>query len=376
MDAVTVDELDDHLLLLEAARQRLEVEWCEALGVFEERGGHQAHGFASVVAYLRARASMSASRANRYAQMARAARRFKATLAAWKHRQINIDQAELLFRASQQVPDKYPSAEPVLLEIVGDSVEETMKVLDYWRDTVDRPGVVADLETQMARRHLDYSRRPNGMVEGRFALTQVAGETFITALDAMMPPPAEEDDRTPTQRRHDAFEDLALSLLEGRQAPEVGGEKPHVNIMVDVESLQGFPGGVHETERGQVLDVDTIRRLACDSLVSRVLWAGRSELLDVGRRTRVVPAALRRAVIVRDRHCVWKGCTQNPRWCDVHHIIFWADGGETVLHNLCLLCRYHHTLAHRFERDPAEILDLPSLTDAPHLETVGSTRRT
>ena len=335
-----------------------DVEWSESLGVFDERLGHQVLGYPSLVAYLKDRARMAASRAHRYVSTARLGRRFKATMASWKHNQISSDQAELLFRAAQRVPDRYPDAEPVLLEIVGNNPEETRKVLDYWRHNADRPGVVVDAELQLVRRRFDYSRKPNGMIEGEFAFTEAAGEAFITTVDALMPPPDDGDDRTASQRRHDAVEDLARGFLEGSEAPEVGGEKPHINVLVDINALQGTPGGTHETETGQVLDVETIRQLSCDGSVSRIVWDGKSEILDVGRRTRVIPAALHRAVIVRDRHCTWKGCTRSPRWCDVHHIISWADGGETAITNLCLLCRYHHTLIHRHEGDITEVLDL------------------
>jgi Domain of unknown function (DUF222)/HNH endonuclease len=178
-------------------------------------------------------------------------------------------------------------------------------------------------------------------------MTSLAGETFMTALDALMPPPGETDTRTVSQRRHDALEDLSRSYLEGTETPEVGGEKPHLNVHVDLDALQGLAGGLHETETGHVLSVDTIRQLACDASVSRIVFGPKSEILDVARKTRVIPAGLRQAVIARDRHCTYSGCDRSARWCDVHHIIFWADGGETVLDNLCLLCRYHHTLIHR-----------------------------
>jgi hypothetical protein len=172
------------------------------------------------------------------------------------------------------------------------------------------------------------------------------------------PPPEKGDDRTATQRRHDGFEDLARGFLEDTSTPEVGGEKPHLNVLVDIAALEAIPGGIHETETGHVLDVETIRQFSCDSSLTRIVWNGNSEILDVGRRTRVIPAALRRAVIVRDRHCTWKGCTRSPRWCDVHHILSSADGGETVITNLCLLCRYHHTLIHRHQGDLNEVLEL------------------
>ena len=55
----------------------------------------------------------------------------------------------------------------------------------------------------------------------------------------------------------------------------------------------------------------------------------------------------------RDRHCTWPGCTRSPRWCDVHHLVSWADHGETEITNLCLLCRYRHTLTH-LEINPDE----------------------
>ena len=211
--------MDDHILLLEAARDRLDVEWCESLGVFEERDGHQVHGYPSMVAYLKDRARMAGSRAHRYVSLARTARRFRATLASWTHRQISGDQADLLFRAAQRVPDTYPDAEPVLLEIVGDTPEETRKVLDYWRQTVDRRGIVIDAELQMVRRRFDYIRKPNGMIEGEFALTETAGEFLITALDVVTPPPEKGDDRTATQRRHDGFEDLARGFLRRHRNP-------------------------------------------------------------------------------------------------------------------------------------------------------------
>ena len=279
--------------------------------------------------------------------MARMARKFRSTYLSWKYGQISTDQAEHLFKAAEQMPDKYPDAEAVLLEIVGDTPEETRQILDYWRHSVDKPGVAIEEELQMERRRLDVSRKANGMVSGSFEMTSLAGETFMTALDALMPPPVDSDNRTPSQRRHDAMEDLGRSYLEGTETPDVGGEKPHLNIHVDLDALQGLAGGLHETETGHVLTVEAVRQLACDSSLHRLVLDGESEIIDVGRRTRVIPTALRRAVIARDRHCTYKGCDRPARWCDVHHKIHWADGGETCLDNLCLLCRFHHTLMHQ-----------------------------
>jgi hypothetical protein len=67
-------------------------------------------------------------------------------------------------------------------------------------------------------------------------------------------------------------------------------------------------------------------------------------VLDVGRKTRTIPTAIRRALDARDGRCRFPGCT--ARRCDAHHIEHWADGGATALDNLVLLCRRHHRLVH------------------------------
>ena len=74
-----------------------------------------------------------------------------------------------------------------------------------------------------------------------------------------------------------------------------------------------------------------------------------SQPLDLGRTTRTIPPHLRTAVIQRDQHCQFPGCTQPPSVCDVHHLIPWARGGPTSLANLRLLCRFHHLIViHRW----------------------------
>lgn len=342
----SVDDRDEHLMLLEAARRELDVEWTGTLAAAEDAGDHDVMGYPSMVAYLKHRLGMAGGRAHRYVKNARAALKFAATFAAWRHRQISGDEAELMFRASERMPDKYPEAEQVLLELVGDGVDETKRLLDYWRMEADPPRTVLDLEEQLDRRHFDVTRRPNGMVTGQFALPKLDGETLLTALDALMSPPSEGDTRTTSQRRADALSDLGRSFLEGSEAPVVGGERPHINVHVDLQALQGQVGGLHETEDGVVLDPLLLCQLACDASVSRIVFGPASEVLDVGRKTRVIPAALRRAVVARDRHCVASGCRRPAKWCDVHHIEHWLDGGETVIANLCLLCRYHHTQVH------------------------------
>ena len=100
------------------------------------------------------------------------------------------------------------------------------------------------------------------------------------------------------------------------------------------------------TDDGIELSPATIRRLACDADIIPVVLGTRSEVLDVGRAHRLVTPALWRALVCRDRHCAFPGCTRPPVMGHAHHIRHWADGGPTALDNLVLLCGHHHRTIH------------------------------
>jgi hypothetical protein len=97
-------------------------------------------------------------------------------------------------------------------------------------------------------------------------------------------------------------------------------------------------------EDGPYVSAETSRRLMCDAAVVVMTHAPDGSVLDVGRRTRTIPPAIRRALTARDRSCCFPGCT--ARHCDAHHVEHWADGGATRLDNLVLLCRRHHRAVH------------------------------
>jgi hypothetical protein len=80
-----------------------------------------------------------------------------------------------------------------------------------------------------------------------------------------------------------------------------------------------------------------------------VRFSGPSLPLDIGYSD-TVPASIRNAVRLRDRHCQWAGgCDQPASACDVHHVRHKADGGPTSLAGCVLLCRFHHLIAiHRW----------------------------
>ena len=141
--------------------------------------------------------------------------------------------------------------------------------------------------------------------------------------------------------RADGAVALAEAALGGKVAGEGGSVRPPVEVVVHVKAsdLEG------ETDLGDGISAEVSRRLLCDAGVVPMLEDERGKTIDVGRKTRTIPAALRRALDVRDGGCRFPGCS-NRIFTDAHHIEHWLDGGETTLDNTVLLCRRHHRVLH------------------------------
>jgi len=137
---------------------------------------------------------------------------------------------------------------------------------------------------------------------------------------------------------------VAESFLVDGARPRRGGAPHEVVLHVPAGTLEAEGEGAFvESHDGPAIAPATARRIACDASVTAVTRGAGGEILDVGRKTRTVPAGMRRALEVRDnRACSFPGCTRTL-FLDAHHVRHWADGGETKLSNLVLLCsRCHH----------------------------------
>lgn len=315
-----------------------------------DRGGHHDLGYSSPTNFLSDVGRMTPGHARQVVSTGLAQEKAPLAFRAWADGRISTDQARHLFRAAENLPDVYPDAEERLVDIVeGLDAVDTGKTVEYWRQSVDGPGEL-EADTQWARRGLSSSWTVGGMLKVDGWLTPTAGEAFLAGLDANNPPRRPDDHRTPRQRRHDALENLCRDWLDNGTTPIVGGEKPHINLLCDIPALQAIAGGTHETLDGQIIDIDTLRMIACDCSIARIVLGPQSEILDVGRKTRVWSPAQRRAIVARDGHCQGKGCRAEPEHCDIHHTLHWADGGETTVDAGKLYCRPCHTQEHAKDR--------------------------
>ena len=147
------------------------------------------------------------------------------------------------------------------------------------------------------------------------------------------------------RRRADAMLRVAEGFLAGATR-ETSGGRYTVNVHTDMETLKADGTGAEsEIEESANVSAETSRRLACDAAVVHWLQDHKGEALSVGRKTRTIPPAIRRALHRRDQGCRFPGCSCT-RFVDAHHIRHWADGGDTGMENLVLLCRRHHRLVH------------------------------
>ena len=168
-----------------------------------------------------------------------------------------------------------------------------------------------------------------------------AGTPDDSAVD--VPAGTRDQRRSRGEAQADALIALADAFVAG--AARTGGDRYQVVLHVDAGALSGEePGGRCELEDGSPLALETVRRLACDASLVQLLERD-GQPLAIGRKTRTIPPALRRALHARDRGCRFPGCGSR-RFLDAHHIEHWADGGTTELDNLVHLCGYHHRLLH------------------------------
>ena len=199
----------------------------------------------------------------------------------------------------------------------------------------DRYQVVVHVDAAALKDEADVpaGTSPDTAVEGAEESLGVPAGTYESAEQADELDDAKQD--APAETPEPAAYGVQ-PIADGEDVP-AGTPAPGSTQAVQSQTVLEEAGGIH-------VSAETARRLACDAAKVVMRHGREGEILAVGRRTRTISPALRRALAARDGQCRFPGC-QNRR-TDAHHIQHWADGGETVLDNLVLLCRRHHRAVH------------------------------
>jgi Domain of unknown function (DUF222) len=258
---------------------------------------------------------------------------------------ISTAHTQVIARAVRHRERFYPESEDVILDAARTLAPDDLKhAMAHWRACADAVADTKNALDDLEGNYLDISRtfRNVGHLEGR--LDPVSTATLLQVLDELEPPDPSDAPvrRTIAQRRADAL----MRLVTGDQAPQV-----NLDIIADVDTFAGRPSpdltfGCCEIQGFGPISPALVRTLACDAAIGRVLMRGKSEVLDLGRRTRLITPAQRRALQIRDRQCAEESCDLPGIYCDGHHIVHWTQHGETNLANLEFRCRRHHLLQH------------------------------
>ncbi|MDK1010223.1 MAG: DUF222 domain-containing protein [Actinomycetota bacterium] len=263
----------------------------------------------------------------------------------------------LLAQARDKHRDEFNDHEEVFADVATYlSVTDMRRAISHWEQQVDYPKALQDAEHVEKLRSVYLAQTIDGIGDLQGTLTPEQYLIVKTALDAHSDPfnLDADDRRTPAQRRVDALVDIHRFWLDhNTEVVTSGGEKPHITVTVDYRMLTGELERLPEMN-GVPVTPDTIRRLTCDAGIIPMVLGSDSEPLDVGRKTRTIPSAIRRAIEQLYDGCAWPGCDAPLSWCDIHHNIHWADGGETSVDNCCPYCRKHHTAIHERDRSPPQ----------------------
>ncbi|MGY1704186.1 DUF222 domain-containing protein [Geodermatophilus sp. SYSU D00697] len=368
-----LDGLSDAALLdlvgeLSTAANRVAAALTSVVRAADRRESHRHDGAVSMKAWLRGSCRLAPAEATAIVSAGRRLDQLPTTAAAFAAGQLTATHVRVITRAV--TPRRIAQAAEAGIELAEtDRImaalaretgpTETARGVARWVAGVDPDGALD--EAADTQRRFTMASGLDGRVHVRGELDPVGGEYVHTALAALMngDRPA-GDTRCHAERQADALVALARGALDGGGLPDVRGERPHVRVTIDWQSLcaaRGAPGVAGgELAWAGPITPETARRLACDAGVARVITGPGGLPLDVGRAQRTATASIRRSVEVRDGHCVFAGCDAPPEWCDVHHVVHWAFGGPTSCDNGALLCERHHTACHEegfaVTRDP------------------------
>ena len=337
-----VERLGEEIAELSARMQAANYCLLTLIRQFDERGGWNV-GFASCAHWLNWRTGLALGAAREKVRVAHALGELPLLSESMSRGELSYSKVRALTRVAT------PENEEELLAFARcGSAAHVERLVRAWR-RVDRLEDQEEERRRHASRSLETYFDDDGMLVVRGRLDAEAGAVVMRALEAAseaLYESSEERVEIPAaQRRADGLQLLAESALAHELDRGTSGDRYQVVVHVDEKVLADSEAdGASVLEDGQHVPAGTSQRLACDAGKVVVRHGRDGRLLDVGRKTRTIPPAIRRALNARDQICRFPGC--QSKFCEAHHVKHWARGGETRLDNLVLLCRRHHRAVH------------------------------
>jgi hypothetical protein len=312
---------------------------------FDEQEGWAHLGFHSCAYWLNFKCGIDMNTARERVRVAHALGRLPKVDARFAKGAISYSKVRAVTRIANENNEDY------LLMIAKHGTAHHVEKLVRLSRRAERLQDTEAAQERHDNRQLSYRYDHDGclVIKGRFPAEQ--GELMVKALEMAMEKQyagnAESEVDPIATRRADALAEVAETYMNSEPVPNSTADRYQVVVHVAAvtRTSKDVSAETSHIENGPHVSAETSRRIACDCSVVGIRESENGEPLAIGRKTRSIPPAMRRALRMRDEGCRFPGCT-NDRFVDGHHIEHWADGGETGLDNLVLLCRRHHHLVH------------------------------
>ncbi len=351
------EELEAEITELCAYRFALEARFLDRLREFDTERYWETAGFHSCAHWLNLKCSIGLNAAREKLRVAHALADLPKIAAAFAAGRLSYSKVRAMTRIADSSNEDYlmmiaTHGTAYHVETLVRKYRRVLRVQDAQRD-----------QSPHALRSLNWYYDGDDCLVIKARLPADRGAVFIRALEQAMA--AAEAEGLPTEAPVDTgfSEPVAKATADVTAETRVPKHAQRADALVRLAetSLADSDGGsssadryrvvLHVTaetshlENGPYVSAETSRRLCCDAALVGLMEDARGIPLSVGRQTRSIPPWLRCALQARDGGCRFPGCT-HTRFVDGHHIRHWADGGETSLDNLVLLCRHHHGLVH------------------------------
>jgi hypothetical protein len=351
-----LERLEAEITTLAGHLAAAECRWLLMVAEFDRRKGYEQWGCWCASQWLGLRCGLEARAAREKVRVARALDALPAITDAFAKGELTYSQVRALTRVAE------PATEADLLMVARQATAAQLeRLVRSYRGVLRRTDEVGVVNARHDRRYVRWHWDDDGSLVGSFRLDPEDGAVMLAALDAAEGGSAEPRDADPVTRtadlpvaarRADALVAMAERALDS-EATARGDDRYQVVVHADAPVLTDDADGRCELADGPVLAPETARRLTCDASLVTMVDGPDGTPLDVGRKTRRIPARLRRAILARDGVCVFPGCDRPIT--EIHHRKHWAKGGSTTLANLDGTCKYHHRLVHEggwsIERD-------------------------
>ena len=353
-----IEELDAAIGKMSRAINSANYDLMLLIREFDERAGWLKWGFKDALNWLKWRCDLSTNAAREKLRIAHALKELPLLSESFSKGKLSYTKVRALTRVA--TAENEADLIDMALRMSARHVEEHCKQ----RKNAMRESTVTALKTQQNRSFRVWRDQVNGTVHFTMELPAEEAELIEKAVEkAAVQLSAEtgsvasrpEESGSWAMQQADAVVHICRSFLDGDSSSDSCGagsgegvsrnsasstaDHYQVVVHVDESALAGAETG------SSSLQVESVRRLCCDGSLVAMVENDKGEPLNVGRKVRTLTTAIRRALWARDEGCNFPGCS-HTRFVDAHHIRHWADGGETSVDNLVLLCSFHHKLVH------------------------------